>query len=265
MHLLANGLSDIGLKRSGNEDAFLLIPLDAAAPTPLPERVAFSGEVAAVGVLLVVSDGIGGCNAGEVASALALATLHAKLRASDLLAGLPAAFMAAIHATDLAVREDALRSPERTGMGATLTALLLRPEGAWLGQVGDSRLYRLRGSEFRQLSPEHSPVGRMRLSGELTEEQARRHRYRNVIDQSLGGDPAVFMPEVLPLDITVGDVLLVCSDGLTDGLTDAELMPALIGVMNSTLTPAEAALALIEAAKLASGRDNITAIVGRVF
>jgi protein phosphatase len=269
MHLLAHGLSDIGLKRSGNEDALLLGLLDADAPAPLPERVTFRGEVTAGGVLLVVSDGIGGCNAGEVASALAIATLHAKLRATlrdsgARTADLSAAFLAAIYATDQAVRADALLSPERTGMGATLTALWLRPEGAWLGQVGDSRLYRVRGAELSQLSPEHSPVGRMRLSGELTEEQARRHRYRNVIDQSLGGDPTLFMPEVLPVDIAAGDVLLLCSDGLTDGLADAALLPSLLGALNATLSPAEAAFALIEAAKQSSGRDNITAIVGKV-
>lgn len=264
MHLLAHGLSDIGLKRSGNEDAFLLASLEAVTPDPLPDQVTFVGEVSPSGVLLVVSDGIGGCNAGEVASALAIATLHESLRAAGEPPDLPAAFLAAINATDLAVREGARLSPERAGMGATLTALWLRPDGAWLGQVGDSRLYRLRGGEMRQLSPEHSPVGRMRLSGELTEDQARRHRYKNVIDQSLGGDPSIFMPEVLPLDIASGDVLLLCSDGLTDGLADAELRPSLIGALNSTLSPAEAAFTLIEAAKLGSGRDNITAIVGRV-
>ncbi|MEY4488200.1 MAG: hypothetical protein RIQ79_708 [Verrucomicrobiota bacterium] len=264
MHLLAHGLSDIGLKRSGNEDAFLLVPLDELTPDPLPEQVTYVGEVPAAGILLIVSDGIGGCNAGEVASALAIATLHSLLRSAGESPDLPAAFLDAIKSTDLAVREAAQLSPDRTGMGATLTALWLRPEGAWLGQVGDSRLYRLRGDELRQLSPEHSPVGRMRLSGELTEDQARRHRFKNVIDQSLGGDPVTFLPEVLPVDLVAGDILLMCSDGLTDGLADAELRPSLLGALDSSLSPAEAAFALIEAAKLGSGRDNITAVIGRI-
>jgi protein phosphatase len=104
----------------------------------------------------------------------------------------------------------------------------------------------------------------MRLSGELTEDQARRHRFKNVIDQSLGGDPVTFLPEVLPVDLVAGDILLMCSDGLTDGLADAELRPSLLGALDSSLSPAEAAFALIEAAKLGSGRDNITAVIGRI-
>jgi PPM family protein phosphatase len=265
MQLLAHGLTDIGLKRSGNEDAFLLAPLADRLPSPLLEASTYLGEIPPAGVLLVVSDGIGGCNAGEVASALAIATLQAQLGLAGDSPDLPGVFLEAIKTTDHAVREASLLSTDRAGMGATLTALWLRPEGAWLGQVGDSRLYRLRGGVMTQLSPEHSPVGRMRLSGELTEEQARRHRFKNVIDQSLGGDPAMFLPEVIPLDLAAGDVVLLCSDGLTDGLADAEVMPHLVATQESSLSPTEAAANLIEAAKQGSGRDNITAIVGRLL
>jgi protein phosphatase len=223
-------------------------------------------SIPGVGLLLSVSDGIGGCNAGEIASALALTSLQRQLQIAPAdLADPDGFFLSALHSIDQTIRTAGTANPERAGMGATLTALWLRTDGAWLGQIGDSRLYRLRDGRLRQLSPEHSPVGRMRLSGQLTEEEARRHRFKNVIDQSLGGDAATFEPEVLPLDLGPGDIVLLCSDGLTDGLRDAELTPTLLAVSKGLATPAIAVQSLIDAAKAASGRDNITALVASLY
>lgn len=264
MQLQAHGLTDIGLKRSGNEDAFLLTALASPTPDPLPPSSAFSAPLPPEGAFLAVSDGIGGCNAGEVASALSLTTLHELLRRQPTPNNPAALFFQALHDTDVAVRQAASLSPARHGMGATLTALWLRHDGAWLGQVGDSRLYRWRAGSLLQLSPEHSPVGRMRLRGELTEEEARQHRFKNVIDQSLGGDPDIFAPEVIPLDLHSGDVVLLCSDGLTDGLPDADLHPVLDLIAQGTLPLENAASSLIASGNLASGRDNITVLLARL-
>ena len=268
MHLTAHGHSDVGRKRTNNEDSLLLTDLAASAhpdATSLSAEASLTLSLAAPGVLLAVSDGLGGCNAGEVASSLALTTLRGLLAAPAGLASTSERFLKALHDTDRAIRAAAKLDPARAGMGATLTALWLDGAGgAWLGQIGDSRLYRLRDGILAQLSPEHSPVGRMREQGLITEEESHRHRYRSMIDQSLGGDPATFAPEVIPIDLAPGDIVLLCSDGLTDGLRDADLTRLLLPLADGKSTPSAACAAVIEAGNAASGRDNITALVAQL-
>jgi protein phosphatase len=269
MRLSAHGITDLGRHRENNEDSLLLAALAAPLP-PSGRALPVSGSLSFVltppGVLLAVSDGMGGCNAGEVASALALATLHPLLAAAARTRPADAAghLLAAIHATDARIQADAAAHPAHAGMGATLTALWLDgADGAWLGQVGDSRLYRLRGGMLAQLSPEHSPVGRLRREGLLTGEQARHHYYRGVIDQSLGGPPAQFAPEVLPVHLVPGDVVLLCTDGLTDSLDEAEIARVLTPLATGGKSEWAVCAALIAAANAASGRDNLTALVVR--
>lgn len=268
MRIDAHGLTDIGYRTGENEDALGLFALShSPASGSLHESASLKlDQLPAEGILAVVSDGVGGSNSGEIASSMAVALLAAELHGSAHLppAQCAKAFLIAIHRVNTAICEAGDESPEHAGMGATLTALWLRPDGAWLGQLGDSRLYRLRGDEFRQLSPEHSPVGRMRLSGEITEEQARRHRYRNVIDQCLGGDVPFFRPEVLPIDVAPGDILLLCTDGLSDGLDDKALHAALTPLATGDDTPTRSSRKLVRLAKAASGRDNITALVAQL-
>jgi protein phosphatase len=154
--------------------------------------------------------------------------------------------------------------PGFEGMGATLSLLCFAGEGAvcW-GQAGDSRIYVCREGWLRQISRDHSPVGRMRQRGEITEAEARRHPLRNQIDQSLGDPVATFQPDVGVEKLRPGDVYLVCSDGLSDGLWDREIRQILTAVRR----PAEVRSAvrqLVAGAKQTSGRDNITAVVALV-
>ena len=230
----------------------------------LPEQGAFSVTLPAVGMLLAVSDGIGGSNAGEVASELALKTLYSGIRAISLQADPVAVLSGVVRQADAAVREVALKVPECAGMGATLTALWIRPDGAALAHVGDSRLYRFRDGGLCQLSTEHSPVGRMRAGGELTEEQARNHRLKHLIDQSLGGPEELFAPEVVPVDLVAGDIYLICTDGLSDALAEAEIESVLKKVSHGATVPAAAAAALIESANEVYGRDNLTVVIAQI-
>ncbi len=218
-------------------------------------------------VLLVVSDGVGGAEAGEVASGMVVEDLPTMLATRLGQEGLPAdredwMKRAALAISD-GIREAATGRPGIAGMGATVSALWIHKASAvWL-QAGDSRIYRLRQGELQQVTRDQSVVGRLRAAGQLTEEEARRHPYRHVIDQCLGGTGAPVQPEAGSLDITAGDVFLLCSDGLSDGLWDREIGEGMMLVAGG-LPPAEAARAFIARALAAAARDNITVVVARV-
>ena len=261
--LCVDGATDVGTRRQDNEDAwwagfpdgehFFMLP----GPAPLD---LLSGTAP---VLLVVSDGVGGSNAGEVASRTAILAISEELGRAA--AGMvdadaaDAAVMAAIHAADLAVK---VRGSERgfEGMGATLSLLCIGAGTALWGQAGDSRIYVCRRGKLRQISRDHSPVGRMRQRGEITEAEARRHPSRNQIDQSLGNNEAEFQPEIGSEEVHPGDVFLVCSDGLSDGLWDSEI-EVLLAAIRTPRDVRPAVQQMVAAAKKASGRDNITAVV----
>jgi serine/threonine protein phosphatase PrpC len=263
LHL--HGLSDLGNKRLNNEDAWwagqpqgAFASMETAASEPL--RV----PVESAPVLAIVSDGIGGANAGEVASQIAVNTTAQEISARrEFLADVATARDALLHAmeaTDAAVRVKA-REPGFVGMGATLSILCFGGPGiAWWGQAGDSRIYLYRRNTLRQISHDHSPVGRLRQEGKISEEEARRHPMRNQIDQSLGDPNNPFRPDVASTDLQSGDVFLLCSDGLSDGLWERDIAERLHAVAG----PADvktAVVGLVDAAKASSGRDNITALV----
>lgn len=246
------GHTDLGRRRSNNEDAFRCGPLGGGP----------RGE----GALLVVSDGVGGAKAGEVASRAAVDGLHTVL-AERLGREAPPAdrrewLEAAILEMDRRIRE-AGREPGRTGMGATVALVWLEGRTAWWANAGDSRIYLLRGGELRQISHDQSPVGRLRSEEKITEEEARAHPYRHVIDQCLGGSGPAVEPELGTLPLAVGDVWLLCSDGLSDGLWDREIGEGLAPAANGTGAE-EVARELVRRANEASGRDNITAVVARI-
>lgn len=239
--------TDVGQRREHNEDSARCTDLGT-------------------GALLIVSDGVGGSEAGEVASKMAaegvveiLSARHAKeTPPPDRRPWLEAA----AHEIDCRLRK-AAELPKRSGMGATLSALWLDGAHGWWVQAGDSRIYLFRGGELRQISHDQSPVGRMRANGQLTEEEARRHPYKHMIDQCLGGAGAEAKPDTGELAIHTGDVFLLCSDGLSDGLWDHELAAGL-AKLAAGKSPGEVAQALVAGANAASGNDNITAVVGRV-
>ena len=204
------------------------------------------------GALLLVADGMGGHSAGALASALAAETIRHSFHVME---GSPPEVLGASFATaNAAVFRQASEDPDCTGMGTTCTALVVRDGQAFLGHVGDSRAYLLRNRQLRQLSIDHSLVGELLRRGSLSSAEAAASPERHVLLKALGTvteiDPEVW-PDGLPL--FPGDRLVLCSDGLTDLVSDER-----IGETVADRPPHEACEGLITAALDAGGHDNIS-------
>lgn len=245
------GCTHVGLVRQHNEDAFAIVDLSDPSHT-------WTGEVDVSGrrILLVVSDGMGGHQAGEVASAIVIDTVVRSLAARPT--------EPPDHALEHAVRDanEAVRAAavaqNKHGMGATLTAILIDGEDAWIAEVGDSRAYLLRDGQWRQLTRDQSLVQMLLDAGALTAEEARNSPQKNVILQAIGTAPTL-TAAIARLLLRRGDRLLVCCDGLSNELTDPELA-AIVGEPD----PMQASAHAIAAANERGGHDNITAIIAHI-
>jgi len=239
--------SDTGLKRANNEDAYLLEPEHG---------------------LLAVSDGMGGHSGGEVASGLAVETLRRGLTTvpdADYL-GHPTVsnrralfkwLTRSVDSINQAIQTRAEQEPILQGMGCTLDAVLVRGNGLFVAHVGDSRVYQLRKGKLSRLTEGHS-FGQMLLSsGALTAEEVAKHPQRNVLTRALGPFPTVQVDTAF-VEITAGDVFLLCSDGLYNEVPADEIQRILSEGVD------KAATALIEAALKNGARDNVTALVFEV-
>jgi serine/threonine protein phosphatase PrpC len=223
------GGTDVGLIRSGNEDSYLM-----NAP------------------LFAVADGLGGHQAGEVASRIAVETLFGEApKRADAKALARAARIA-----NTAVIEAAQTGRGRTGMGTTLTAAMVYGTRIVIAHVGDSRAYVLHLGTLTQVTEDHSMVADMVRAGTLSLEASRVHPNRSVITRALGSDPNLLV-DAFEVEAAPGDRLLLCSDGLTAMVPDEEI-ERLLGTAH---TPQDAVTALISAANDGGGQDNITAVV----
>ncbi len=251
--------TETGCARERNEDAFLVLSLASRRAGQLPEqRVA---ELAPPGVILAVCDGMGGAAAGDVASQLATRALEeVALRAGSVHDPQQAAsvLVEGVQAANRAILQHITQHPRSRGMGTTMTAAALFGPTAVLAHVGDSRGYVLRGRSMTQVTSDHSVVGQLVASGELTPEQARTYDKRNVLLQAVGVQPSV-RPEVVEVDLLAGDQLILCSDGLTGVVEDGRIAD-LVTRMND---PMRAARALTEAACTQGAPDNVTVVVAR--
>lgn len=240
-------LTDVGRKRSGNEDSHAVWVSEDPA------------EYAKRGALLVVADGMGGANAGEVASRLAADTVVECYRADT--GDDPAyALRIAVETANAKVHEQSQARADQRGMGTTCTAVVVRGTQVWLGHVGDSRAYLVRGGEIHRLTSDHSLVMELVERGHLTEQEAKHDPRRNVVTRSVGAlaDVQVDAGEIEGR-LQNGDRLVVCSDGLHGQVSDSE-----IAMLVGENEPDEACTALIELANERGGPDNITAIVVRI-
>ena len=221
--------------------------------------------------LFVLSDGMGGLEAGEVASRLAVDTVLAHCRAAAANSSLPFAgesipgvsdvsnrLASAVRVANGKIHDEAMRKQASQGMGATLVAVQFTDGRMSIAHVGDSRVYRVRDRNIEQLTQDHSFVGEQIRQGNMTQEQADATNLKNVLIRALGIDPDVEVDagEELVMDT---DTILLCSDGLTRELSDAQIGEILVDAEDSQ----EAADELVECAKQAGGGDNITAIVLR--
>ncbi len=239
------GLTDVGLKRDLNEDSLLMV--EAVMPDHTPYG------------LYVVADGLGGHQGGEVASQLTIDAIlsHFTQQPPASAAGpcddwLKAAAMAA----NLAVLGHQTDLDQAKKMGSTVVMALVMAGQAHIANVGDSRAYHLSHNSIQQVSVDHSLVERLVQIGQLTRDEARTHKNRNVLYNSIGDKPEMEV-STYHIDLQPGDWLLLCSDGLSGMITDEEILD----ISRAYANPAVACTELVRAAKAAGGTDNITVII----
>lgn len=237
-------LSDVGRARDHQEDNTCVVePTD---PAMLQRK----------GRLYLVADGMGGHNAGEVASQIAVTEIQRAYYA-DPSPDIPTALTNALAAANRAIAQRAQATAAQSGMGTTATLAVVREREVVIGNVGDSRTYLLRNGALSQVTHDHSLVDEQVRAGVLTAEQARNHPQRNVITQALGKTEHV-QPDFFNGVLQAGDTLVLCSDGLSTMLTDGEIQEIV-----SKLAPADAARRLVDQANERGGLDNISVILVR--
>lgn len=228
--------TDPGKIRSSNQDAYHCDP---------------------EGRFFIVADGMGGHAAGATASLLAVEAIRERLDRGWKSVPAPKLLSEAVEAANDAILKDQRENPERADMGTTVVVVMVDPnDNCWSAHIGDSRLYRLRGSEMQQMTEDHTLVARSIRQGELTHEQARAHPWRHILERCLGR-PDSGAPSVQPITVRPGDRLLLCSDGLTEELDDELIAEYCLKVTALEELPNQ----LIEAAKERGGRDNITVVI----
>ena len=242
--------TDAGMVRSHNEDAVF--------------------ANAACG-LAILADGMGGYNAGEVASGMATNLLGTEIE-RELLKTEPyrldasgklhshTVLAAEIAKANTAIYQAAQSQPQYAGMGTTLVVALFYDNMTTVAHIGDSRLYRLRGGEFQAITRDHSLLQEQIDSGMITAEEARHSQNKNLVTRALGVDPAV-EPEIRDYDTMPGDLYLLCSDGLNDMVEDEEIALTL-QALSANLELA--ATQLIQTANDSGGRDNVSVVLVRI-
>lgn len=253
----AIGKTDVGLVRDTNEDAFALV--DLSTGQRWQGRHPTEWRTTPSGVLLVVSDGMGGARAGEVASALSVeGVLEGMLQGAKR--GRPdgETLRRVVEQASHRVHEAGKRRPDRRGMGATMTAVLLTGETAFIAQIGDSRAYLLRDGEIGQITHDQSYVQMLVDAGVMTPEEATVSPRRNIILQVMGQE--VVRVVLGRIDMRQGDRLILCSDGLTNVVSDE----ALNEVTKPPTDLVRASEDLIARTLDEGAPDNVTVIVAEV-
>jgi PPM family protein phosphatase len=229
-------LTDTGRKRLRNEDAYVFEP-----------------------PLYAIADGMGGARAGEVAAGIAAAALRDGRHGVSSESSLQAIIVEA----NRLVWERSIADPTTAGMGTTVTVAFVDAPASQIvfGHVGDSRAYRLRGDTLEQITTDHSLVAELVRTGVLTPEEAERHPQRSAITRAVGTERAIDA-DVFTVPTTPGDLFLLCSDGLTDMLSEDEIAETIVGAERD---PVAAADALVAAANERGGEDNITVVLFEVI
>lgn len=234
--------TDLGRVRENNEDKF-----DFFEPED-PEILARKG------LFYGVCDGMGGHAAGQIASEMALKTVI-KTYYADQSADVTGSLRRAVFEANGLIYDAARMIVERSGMGTTLTVVVIRADEAYFAQVGDSRAYLIRNGQIRQVTEDHSWVAEQVKRGAITEEEAKYSPFRNVITRSMGNAPSV-EADIFAEEIKPGDIIVMCSDGLSGNLSQEDIRDIALGK-----APSQAALDMVDLANERGGHDNITVLV----
>lgn len=240
MHL--SSFTHIGMVRHNNEDSCLVIP-------------PWSGIAIDKGAcFFAVADGMGGQNAGEIASGISMKEAAAWFSSVPVIKFENQTIEDMIGQVNASVWAYSQQHPEASGMGNTLTAMLIRGSQAIIGHIGDTRLYRLRRNDLRQLTYDHTLVAEQVRMGKISPEAARVHPTRHILSRAIGSRQFV-VPDIFATELQPGDVYLICSDGISGMLNDEQIKSILVENGSSSATK------LVDAANKAGGKDNSTAIV----
>jgi serine/threonine protein phosphatase PrpC len=263
--------TNVGRVRAGNEDNFLVLDLSGQGAWTGSDGEAIPDglgrfEVGPKGVVLVVSDGMGGALAGDVASRMAVDTVRELLLNEEDGDGscpddapLVECLRNATDYANFAIHRRSQEDPHCSGMGATLTAAAVTPDGVGLLQVGDSRGYVIRAGRIKLATKDQSLVQQLVDVGQISEQEAETHMFRNVILQALGAQPEL-QPVTGRVKVYRGDVLLLCSDGLSGKLRGEDMLRI---VQESGGDLRRACEALVDEANERGGEDNITVVLAR--
>ncbi len=261
------GRTDVGRVRKSNQDHFLIAELARTMwvhQTSLPQPQTQYGQHRAH--VFLVADGMGGHKGGEVASALTAATIEEFVlnvlgRFSNLKATeeehVVESFRSAFQRAHACILEETGLHPEIAGMGTTLTMAFASRGKLFVVHAGDSRCYLYRNGELRKITSDHTIVAELVKRGVVKPEEAARHAYRHVVTNAVGGSQDNIHVEIKRLNVQPDDVLLLCSDGLTDMLSDERIA----AILRTEIDPQKACDALVDQAIEQGGRDNVTAIV----
>lgn len=230
------GLTDPGLIRSVNQDSYYIDP---------------------DGRFFIVADGMGGHAGGQEASQIATKRIQAYLAEHwDSETPCEQLLQEALQQANEGIIEDQSDHPERGDMGTTAVVVVFRQDESWYAHIGDSRLYLFRNSQLKQVTEDHTWVARALKMGDITREQSKVHPWRHVLFQCLGRKD-LRQVDVYTLDVKSGDTLLLCSDGLTEEVSD----DLIAEILKSGKSYKDIAKELIESAKEGGGSDNITVVL----
>ncbi|MGH9849099.1 MAG: PP2C family protein-serine/threonine phosphatase [Blastocatellia bacterium] len=258
--------TDVGMVRSGNEDNFLILDLSSGRSWTANEEEPhdlLTYSLGYYGSLLAVSDGMGGALAGEVASRMAVETVRDRmlqLQAHDVYGKMPfhERLRLSIEEANLLINGESQTNPAHKGLGATFTAVATHGDKVYFGQVGDSRAYLVRQDKIHRITKDQSLVQQLIDAGQITEEEAETHSYRNVILQALGAHSNVNV-EVNSLELHNLDTLVLCSDGLSGKMHQDEIAR----IVHEAPDFKSACQRLIDLANDRGGEDNITVVIAQ--
>ena len=234
--------TDVGLKRNSNQDFVY----------------ASDQKVGRLPSLLIVADGMGGHAAGDLASRVCVETAVSSIEGSGQTETIPI-LAEAVQKANRAVLKKAAEKPEYAGMGTTIVAAVIDGNNLYVANVGDSRLYLIDDDRIDQITLDHSLVAEMVRSGRISPEQMRNHPEKNIITRAVGGEENVEV-DFFDVGLHKGDVVLLCSDGLTNMVEDEQIFR----IVRREKTLRDAGQKLISAANSAGGRDNISVVLARL-